>query len=333
MEFPEMKRAGRLILRCGLMLMAAWATLAIVYSGLPVAWRAVLAGLFGLGSLAALTVGFRHRLARLGFAAAFAAVLVWWLNVPASNDRPWQPDLAVLSWAEIAGSRVTIHNIRNCDYRTETDFTVRSYDKTFDLDQLDAVDLFLVHWGSPAIAHTMLSFGFKGGEHVVFSIETRKVVGEAYSTLKGFFRVYELIYVVADERDVVRLRTNYRKEEVYLYRLKAAPLLAREVFLHYLGEVNRLARHPEWYNALTANCTTSIRKNTAPYNPDARFDWRLIVNGYLDEMLYERGEVDRTLPFAELKQRSFINPAAQAAGQDPDFSRLIRAGRPGMETK
>ena len=143
---------------------------------------------------------------------------------------------------------------------------------------------------------------------------------------------------MADERDLVRLRTNYRDkgkgEDVYLYRLNASPEgpeVARKVFLSYLGEVNRLKERPQWYNALTDNCTTSIRQHTMPYNPNARLDWRLIVNGYIDEMLYERKTIDTYLPFAELKKRSYINPKAQAADKDPDFSRQIRVGLPGKE--
>jgi hypothetical protein len=252
--------------------------------------------------------------------------------MPPSNGRNWQPDVAVVPWAEIQGNKVTIHNIRNCDYRSETDYTVRHYDKTFDLTGLKSVDLSLVYWGSPYIAHTMFSFGFEGDDFVCISIETRKEVGEAYSTIKGFFRQYELTYVVADERDLIGLRTNYRVgEDVYLYRLNASSDLIRKVFLDYLREVNSLKERPEWYNALTGNCTTSIRGHTAPYNPDARIDWRIIVNGFLDEMLYERKTVDTSLPFKELKKRSLINERAKGLEKSPDFSRLIRVGLPGVK--
>jgi len=257
--------------------------------------------------------------------------------MPPSNDRDWQPDLATLAWAEIVGDKVTIHNIRNCDYRTETDFTCHYYDKTFDLSKLKGVDFYLVYWGSPSIAHTMMSFDFEGQGNVCFSIETRKQKGQEYSTVKGFFRQYEIIYIVADERDLVRLRTNYREkgkgEDVYLYHLNTTPVFAREVFLSYLREVNSLKARPEWYNALTENCTTSIRKHTMPYNPKARLDWRIIVNGYIDEMLYERGMIDTNLPFAELKKLSYINPRAKAADKDPAFSKLIRVGLPEMKQK
>jgi hypothetical protein len=312
--------------------MTLWAATAIYYSNLPGPLRPWIAGIFAIGSLVALVGKFSTRQTRVVFLAGFACVLVWWLLMPPSNDRDWQPDLALLSWAEIAGDNVTIHNIRNCNYRTETDFTVRHYDKTYNLSKLKGIDFFLVYWGSPKIAHTMLSFNFEDQGNVAFSIETRKEKGEEYSTIKGFFRQYEIIYVVADERDLVRLRTNFREagkgEDVYLYRMNVSPDIARKIFLHYVAEVNRLKERPEWYNALTENCTTSIRRHTMPYNPKARLDWRLIVNGYIDEMLYEQGAVDTSLPFVELKKRSYINPAAQTAGNAEDFSLRIRKGLP-----
>jgi len=328
---------GKLLATIGLLLLAGWATLAILYSNLPAAARPWAAGIFAIGSLLALIGKFSNRRTRLGFLATFSLVLVYWLLMPPSNNRDWQPDLTTLAWADISGEKVTIHNIRNCDYRTETDFTVRHYDKTFDLAKLKNVDFFLVYWGSPKIAHTMMSFDFEGQGSVCFSIETRKEKGEDYSTVKGFFRQYEIVYVVADERDLVRLRTNYREqgkgEDVYLYRLQVSPEFNRKVFLSYLSEVNRLKERPEWYNALTDNCTTSIRKHTMPFLPNANPDWRIIVNGYIDEMLYERKRFDTSLPFAELKKRSYINPQAKAADKDPAFSRLIRVGLPGSEEK
>ena len=320
-----------------LLAMTAWGILAVYYSNLPAGIRPFAAGLFGVAALGILLFVRPRLRSRVVFLVLFALLVAWWLRMPPSNNRDWQPDLATLAWAEIVGDKVTIHNIRNCDYRTETDFTCHYYDKTFDLSKLKGVDFYLVYWGSPSIAHTMMSFDFEGQGNVCFSIETRKEKGEDYSTIKGFFRQYELMYVVADERDLVRLRTNYREkgkgEDVYLYRVNAPPETARKVFLSYLKEVNRLKERPEWYNALTENCTTSIRQHTAPYNPKARLDWRLIVNGYIDEMLYERGTIDTNLPFAELKKQSYINPRAQAADKDPAFSQVIRKGLPDMRLK
>jgi hypothetical protein len=239
----------------------------------------------------------------------------------------------VLPFAEINGKQINIHNIRNCDYRTETDYDTHYYDKIFDLDQLRTVDLYLVTWGSPDIAHTMVSFGFTNGDYVCFSIETRKRTGQEYSALKGFFRQYELTYVIADERDVVRLRTNYRVgEEVCLYRLQATPEQAQRLFLDYLRRVNELHERAEWYNALTDNCTTAIRTQRAA-NDRAPWDWRMLLNGHLDELLYERGAIVTNLPFAELKKMSNINARAKRADRSADFSEQIRQNLPGFDEK
>jgi len=257
-------------------------------------------------------------------------VLGWWLTLRPSNERSWQPDVTVLAYVDIHGNNVTVHNIRNCDYRTETDFDVRHYDKTFDLDRLRTVDLFMVYWGSPHMAHTMVSFGFDGDEYLCFSIETRKEKGESYSAVKGFFRQFELIYVAADERDVVRLRTNYRQgEETYLFRLSGTPGQARKLFLDYVRRMNSLRQRPEWYNAVTDNCTTGIRVQRATKDR-APWDWRILVNGHGDELLYERGVIATNLPLAELKQRAHINARARLADKEADFSRRIRQGAPGI---
>jgi hypothetical protein len=319
-------------------LLSGVGALALYYSNLPSVLRQTAAGAFALISVALMVQGCRRRGPWRIFLLFFAAIFLWWwLTIPPSNTRNWQADVRVLPWAEINGSRVTVHNIRNCDYRTETDYTVRHYSRTFDLDRLRSPDLFLVYWGSPHIAHTMLSFGFDGGAHLCFSVETRKEVGERYSAIKGFFKQFELTYVVADERDLVRLRTNIREsgkgEDVYLYRLNAPREFTRKVLLALLKDVNSLKGHPEWYRALGSNCTTTIRRHTAPFNPDARFDWRIIANGHLDEMLYERGVLDQSLPFPELKRRSYINVRAHDIGTNGDFSRLIRVGLPGMTTR
>lgn len=325
------KRFGKVFILFCLLLMAGWATLAILFSNLTGFLRPWMAGIFGIVSLSALVGRYSTLRRRLEFLAAFAVVLLWWLFMPPSNNRNWQPDVVLLPWAEIHGIWVTIHNIRNCDYRSETDYTVRHYDRTFDLTKLKSIDLSLVYWGSTYIAHTILSFGFEGGDYVSFSAETRKEIGEAYSSIKGFFRQYELTYVVADERDLIGLRTNYRGEQVYLYRLHESADLVRMVFLDYLREVNTLKDRPEWYNALTGNCMTSFRVNKAPYNPDTRLDWRLVANGFIDEMLYSSKAVDTSLPFTELKKRSLINERAKGLDKSPDFSKQIRVGLPGME--
>jgi hypothetical protein len=323
--------ARQLLAAILLVVLGVWSIMAIYFSNLPGSWlRTLAAALFAVGIIVLFVRVRPWWLAKLFFLAAVGLVVVWFLFTPPSNDHDWQPDVATLPYADINGDQVTLHNIRNCDYRTETDYKVQSYDKTLDLTKLRSVDFYLVYWGSPLIAHTMLSFGFEGGDYVCFSIETRKEKGEEYSALKGFFRQFELTYVIADERDLVRLRTNFRGEQVYLYRLATDMATARLVFLDYLKEVNRLKDRPEWYNALTSNCTTNIRGHTKPYAKDAHFDWRILLNGKIDAMAYERKTLYQGLPFSELKAHSLINDRAKAADNDPAFSKLIREGLPGF---
>jgi hypothetical protein len=307
-----------------------WAVAAL-YFDIRIPWlRFPLAVTYWLGMLA-VWLWVRRPWKALVTAAGLLLVLAWWSSLKPSNNRDWQPDVAVLPYADITGNQTTIHNIRNCDYRTETDFDVHHYDKTFNLDTLRTVDLYLVTWGSPHIAHTMVSFGFTNGDYVCFSIETRKEKGENYSAAKGLFRQFELTYIIADERDLVRLRTNYRQgEEACLYRLHATPEQGRKLFLDYLRRANELRDRAEWYNAITDNCTTAIRTQRAAADR-APWDWRMLVNGHLDELLYERGTIDTRLPFAELKKLSNINSRARAADKAIDFSRQIRKGLPGFD--
>ena len=265
------------------------------------------------------------------FGAWLVVLLAWWLWQQPRNDRTWQPDVAQLAWAEIKGDEVTLHNIRNCDYRAATDYTPQWETRTVRLSQMTGIDLFINFWGSPWMAHPIASFQFADALPVCFSIETRKEVGEKYSAIGGIYRQYELSYIAADERDVIRLRTNYRKgEDSYLYRTKITPDKARERFLEYVATINDLRDRARWYNAVTTNCTTAIRAQH-PASERIPWDWRMLVNGKGDEMLYERNAiVTDGLPFADLRQKALINPAAQAADKSPDFSRLIRLNRPGF---
>jgi len=312
-----------------LALLTLWVVAALWFD-VRVSWlRLPLAVIYGLGMLG-VWIWVRRPWKAVITAAGFLLVLGWWLSLKPSNDRDWQPDVAVLPYADISGNQVTIHNIRNCAYLTETNYDVQHYDRTFNLDALRTLDLYLVTWGSPHIAHTMVSFGFTNGDYVCFSIETRKEQGETYSAVKGLFRQFELTYIIADERDLVRLRTNYRSgEEACLYRLRAAPEQGRKLFLDYLHRANDLRTRPEWYNAITDNCTTAIRTQRAAADR-APWNWRMLVNGHLDELLYERGLIDTNLPFAELKKLSNINSRARAANNAVDFSQQIRKGLPGF---
>jgi hypothetical protein len=328
-----MKGAGLTALVLAMIGVTAWGVLALIYwdHASPLL-RRVLAVLYGLAA-SGLIVGFALRALRwkalAAFASLFIVLLACWKAIEPSNDRDWQTENAVLAYASIDGDRVTLHNIRNFDYRSETDFTPAYYDRTFDLRQLEAVDLFSVYWMGPAIAHVFLSFGFADGSHVAVSVEARKERSEGYSTVQGFFRQYELYYVVADERDVVRLRTNYRHdppEQVYLYRLRGSEADARRLFLAYLEQINSLKQHAQWYNSLTSNCTNSIWLMARLIPGHIPYSWKILLSGYLPQYLYEQGRLDTRMPFEELRQRAHINALAQAADQDPDFSRRIRTG-------
>ena len=288
----------------------------------------VLAGVLAVLSAMAL-VFVRPFWRKLGILVVlFAGVLIWWLTLSPTNDSDWQPDVAQKAWADIQGDEVMLHNVRNCDYRTETDYTSHWETRTVRISQITGIDLAVDYWGSPWIAHPIVSFQFADAPPLCFSIETRKKLGQTYSTIGGLYRQFELIYIVADERDVIRVRTNYRKEDIYLYHTTISPAQARERFLEYIHSLNALRNKPRWYNAITTNCTTSIRTQHPP-NERLPWDWRILLNGKADEMLYQdHALATGGLSFSELKQRSLINERARAADQDPNFSRIIREGLP-----
>ena len=334
-----MKWIGRalliVLLSIAIVAMTGWGALAIYYSNLPREdVRRILAlafAIFGAAVLVWYLFSAKPTRPLLVFFAAFLLLVSWWSTIPPKQDRDWAPEYARLPYATINGDLVTIHNIRNFDYRTETDFTPRYYDKTFDLRQLDSVDVIASYWMGDAIAHIFLSFGFSGKDFIAISIETRRQRHQSYSTIAGFFKQYELFYVVADERDLIRLRTNYRKdppEDVYIYRTRAPADNARRLFLDYIREINSLAEKPEFYNALTTNCTTSILTHTRVNRGDVPLSWKILLSGYVPQYLYERHAIDTSLPLEELKRRSHINAAAQASDNAADFSQRIRASLP-----
>jgi hypothetical protein len=316
-----------------LALLSLWAVAALYVDLRNAALRVPVTLIYFLGIITILVRFKPSRWAAVFCFVGFCSVLAWWLTLKPSNDGNWQPDAARTAWAEMDGDRVTIHNLRNCDNRTETDYTNCWSDRTVYLSQIRAADFFLTNWGIRFASHPIVSFQFGDNEHVAFSIEARYKAGQAYSIILGCFRQYGLIFVTADERDVIRLRTNYRKdEEVSMYRVQVQPEIARAMFLTYVSYLNKLKDHPEWYNQVTRNCTTTLNKPLAAdvTNPQP-WNYQFIVNGTLDELLYDRGRlVTGGLKFPELKQREHINASAQAANRSPDFSALIRAGRIGF---
>jgi Domain of unknown function (DUF4105) len=250
--------------------------------------------------------------------------------VAPSNFRDWTPEQAVLPYAEINGNQVTVHNIRNCQYFADDTFMVDYYDKTFDLATIRGVDFLMVPFvGMPSLAHTMLSFQLDGPdgqpEYLAVSVETRKERGETYAAWKGSARQYELMYVVADERDVIRQRTNFRHEDVYLYDTTATPDVARQLFVDVMGRVNELASRPEFYDTITNNCTTNIVRHINRVRPNRiTYDPRMLLPGLSDRLAYDQGLLVRYGTFEETKQRAYVNGLAQRYADREDFSQLIR---------
>ncbi|HET6520675.1 MAG TPA: DUF4105 domain-containing protein [Geminicoccaceae bacterium] len=314
---------------------AAWGALALWFAlPAPAGLRAALALLFAaLGPGGLLAALYRREIVAplAPFAVAVVALLAWWSTIEPSNHRAWQPDVARLPSAEIDGDLVTLRNVRGFEYRSASDYMERWYDRTVDLRRLESLDLIAVYWMGDAIAHTMLSFGFAGDEPVTISIETRKERGEDYSALAGFFRRYELYYVVGDERDLIGLRTTYREpaEDVYLYRVQAPRENIRRLFLDYVAKIDALHERPEFYNTATTNCTTNIVTHVRAVREGVPLDWRMLLSGHFPELVYAYGALDRSLPFETLRRRSRINERARAADGAPDFARRIRDGLPG----
>jgi len=243
-----------------------------------------------------------------------------------SNDRPWEPDQAVLAYAEFDNDLVTVRNVRNCVYYATDDYIAQHHDKTYDLRELDSVDFIMVPFREvPMLGHTMVSFGFGGRDYLCVSVEIRKEQGEQFGALQGFFNQYEIMYVVGDERDLIKLRTNYREDEVYVYPVRTSPERIRELFVDVMQRVNKLARQPEFYNTLTNNCTPNIRTHINRLVPDrVPYDYRVLLPGYSDRLAYDLGLLDTESSFAQTKRRAKVNYLAYLHRNSPDFSVRIR---------
>jgi hypothetical protein len=240
----------------------------------------------------------------------------------------WRPEVAVMPRAVIDGDRVYLTGVRNFDYRTRNDFTVRYEERELQLSHLTALDFYVSYFTEGPVGHTFVSFIFDNAPPLSISIETRPEVGEGFAPVASLFKQFELIYVIGDERDLVRVRTNYRGEPVYLYRLNTSAADARRLLLIYLGRINELADRPEFYNLLTNSCTINIVRYANAAGRSGGFDIRHLLNGLIDGYLYYSGRMDTTLPFDELRRRSLINEPAQAADGAADFSERIRASLP-----
>lgn len=255
---------------------------------------------------------------------------VFSLLVQPSLDRDWSKDQVVLARAQISGNSVAISNIRNINYRTTSDYDLDYYDKTFDLNKIESVwyvvEPFSGH-GAGA-AHTFVSFGFEGGDYVAISVEIRKEKGESFSPLKGILRQYEIVYVIADEKDVIKLRSNYRKDEVFLYPVQTSKENMQKLFVSMLERANQLATEPEFYNTLTNTCTTNLVSHVNEIVPGrVPVSYKILMPAYSDELAQKIGLIDNSISIEELRVRYRINDKAITFAEDPLFSKKIRENK------
>lgn len=303
-----------------------WGGLALYYSGPgSLLVREVLAGAYIVSLLGSLLLSRSLGWGVLTALVIFGGVLGWWLTLSPTNEKAWQPDVAKVATGQWQGNIITVHNVRDFTYRSENDYTPKWETRQYDLAKLTHLDIFISYWGSPYIAHTIMSWEFSDGRHLAISVETRKSKEQTYSAVQGFFKQYNLIYVAATERDLIGLRTNFRHEDVYYYQLQQVSRDdARALLTEYVRRMNALAKMPQFYNALTMNCTTTILLNIKALDPSRLpLDWRLLLNGYLDKYLYDNKFIRTDIPFAQLKRQSRIDRHMQKY-HGHDFSGYLR---------
>jgi hypothetical protein len=323
--------AGFVLVAAAMLLIGAWCSVAAWYGcgvGEPV--RSLLAGVtaaLALVAVAGLATRWRRPMLLI-YSGVVAIFLAWWATISPASNRDWAPDVARILKATVDGDRVVLSNVRNFNWRSESDFDPIWEQRTYNLSRVTDVDLIMSYWMGEAIAHTIVSFGFDDGSRLAFSIETRKESHEGFSSIAGFFKQYELAIVAADERDVVRVRSNIRGEDVRIYRLRMTPENAQLLLREYLAEANELARAPRFYNTLTSNCTTLAFDMVRAIHPGLPLDARVILAGYLPNYAYAVGATDTSMPFAKLRELSRIHEKALRADADPDFSARIREGIP-----
>jgi Domain of unknown function (DUF4105) len=309
-----------------MVLLALLGACAIHYSTVQPEWLLALITAIFLAIAGFAIFALPFRVSVIIWAAVMSGTLAWYIQDPPSNNRDWATEYAIPATVSYNGQTITIHNIRDFAYRSETDMTPHYYDAAFRLDALDTVDLVSSYWSGDAIAHIFLTFGFQDGRHLAISIETRRQKRFPYSTIAGFFHHFELFYAVADERDLIGLRTDIRHERVYLYRLRITAAARQALFLSYVNQIDKLSKNPEWYNTLTDNCTTGIlARAEAPQ--DIRYNWRIVLSGYAPEYAYEHGLLNTSQNFANLKQQSLIVRPSGATITN-SYSRDIRKNLP-----
>lgn len=266
-----------------------------------------------------------------GYLLLFTVLLLWWSGIKPSHQRDWADDLAQTTTGEVDRHRVRLDNVRNFEWRTTSDYDIRWESREYDLRRLQSVDMITSYWGLPSIAHVLVSFGFDDGEHIAFSVEIRREAHESFSELGGFFKQFELSIIAADERDVVRVRSNVRNEDLWLYRINLGPADARELFRSFVFQANQLAEHPRFYHTVTGNCTTIVFSMMKQIVEGLPLDHRLLLTGHLPAYVHEVGGMMPGVSLEELQRRGRITQQARDADDDPAFSARIRQGVPGWE--
>jgi hypothetical protein len=326
--------AGMLLATLLLGIPAVWGALALWYQapggGQLKSIFVLLWSAFTLGVLFALWQG-RAGLAFLSFALAFAILLIWWQRITPTNERLWADDVAQITHGGIEGTRVTLRNVRNFDWRSNSEYTQRWETRSYDLDKLTSVDMIMSYWDGWAIAHMLISFGFDDGQHVAFSVEVRRRKNESYSELGGFFKRDGLSIIAADERDVIRVRTNIRGEDDYLYRIRMPQPAMRSLFLGYVEQADRLLDTPRFYNTITVNCTTLVYHMMKRIVGHLPWSYRLLFTGYLPAYVYRVGGLDQRFTLAELRALGRITDRARQSDRSDTFSADIRKGIPAIE--
>ena len=303
----------------------AWTFMAVHFQLGALGWwvylfPAVMAALV----LWASTLGAKRAWAVLGIMMVMVAVA--WAQVRPLQHRDWVPELSRGIEADIEGDTVHLRNVRDFRWRTRDDGEARWIEQTVDLNRLQTVDFISKIWASPHIAHTMISFGFEDGQHIVFSAEIRREKGESFSELGGFFKKFELILIGATEEDIVKLRTHARGEDVSIFPLTMTPEQKRSLFLSYLKLGNDLAARPRWYQTITTNCTTVIWKLARTVDPRLPMDWRILLSGHTEDYLYDLGVIANDRPLDGIKAKAHVTQKARALPQDAEFSVAIREG-------
>jgi hypothetical protein len=258
--------------------------------------------------------------------AALVGVAWWWRSLKPSQNRDWDPHFARVARVAVDGDTVAIANVRDSEYGDDRSSTARYEDRTYRLSELCGVDALILTWGSPWMSHPMFVFDFGPDGRVCVSIEVRYRRGQRFSFIRTLYRRQELIYVVSDERDAILRRTKWLKNHnLYLYRLNVDGVVMRQFFFDFANRINALAATPRWYHGLTTNCTTSVYAQSRGH---MKWHWRMLVNGALDRLLYDRGFLDRGRPFAALKHQSWINEIANRAPAE-GFGDYVREHLPG----